>query len=206
MRTTNLRNQLLRLILLVGTLALTAFLINACKGSSANNTSTSGGGDTPTEAYKDLFAAVKSKNVDNVKKQMSKKTIDFAQSVAARQNSPLEKVFENGFTATTFSPTLPEIRDERVKDNMGAVEVYNSKDSRWEDIPFIKEDGVWKLAVGDLFAGTWNSPGKGKSARDMEAANAVSNNMIPAAPNSNFNFNSVKPITPKEMPGTNAKK
>ena len=208
MRTTNLRDQFIRLVLLFGTLALAGFLISACSGSSANGTSTvgAGGGDSPTDAYKNLYTAVKSKNIDNIKKQMSKKTLDFAQSVASRQNSPLEKVFENGFTATTFSPSLPEIRDERVNDNMGAVEVYNSKDSRWEDIPFVKEDGKWKLAVGDLFAGTWNSPGKGRSVREMEASNSASNNMIPAAPNSNANFNGVKPMVPKERPEANAKK
>ena len=192
---------------MAGTLALTAFLINGCKGGSANSSSTSGGGgSSPTEAYKNLYAAVKSKNIDNIKKQMSKGTLQFAEMAAGQQHKTVDQVLENGFLASTYSPSLPPIRDERIKGNMGAVEVWDSKNSRWEDDPFILEDGAWKLAVGNMFQGSWESPGKGQSFRELEAANAVGNNMIPGASNSNANFNSVKPITPKERPEANAKK
>ena len=165
-------------------------------------------GDTPTAAYKRLYSAVKSKNTDAIKKEMSKKTQDFAVSAAQRQNTPIEKVFENGFTATTFADSLPEIRDERVNGDMGAVEVWNSKDSRWEDLPFVKEADGWKLAVGDLFAGTFNSPGKGRAAKEQEAANVMGNNMIPLNPAGNTTTNSVgntKVIVPKARPDSNVK-
>ena len=59
---------------------------------------------------------------------------------------------------------------------MGAVEVWNSRDSKWEDLPFVKEDGMWKLAVGDVFAGSYQSPGMGLDRKEKEAANAVANN------------------------------
>jgi len=207
MRTTNLRNQFARLFLLACTLTLTAFLINACKGGSANSVSTSGGGGgSPTEAYKNLFAAVKSKNTADIKKQMSKASLQFAEMAAGQQNKSVDQVLENGFLASTQSPSLPPIRDERVSGNMGAIEVWDSKNSRWEDDPFVLEDGAWKLAVGNMFQGSWKSPGKGQSAREMEAANAAGNNMIPAVPNSNVNFNAIKPIKPKELPQANAKK
>src|SRR5689334_1458369 len=94
MRTTSLGNQLVRLALLIGALTATASLINACKsGTSANGTAangsttdstTGGGGSSPAEAYKNLCAAVKSKNPDDIKKQMSKSTLQFAQMVAAQ--------------------------------------------------------------------------------------------------------------------------
>lgn len=150
------------------------------------------GGDTPTEAYKRLYAAVKSKNTDSIKQNLTKKTLDFAVSVSQRNNTPIEKVFENGFTATTFAESLPEIRDERVKENMGAVEVYNSKESKWEDLPFILEDGKWKLAVGDIFAGSYKSPGPGRDIKEREAANAMNPNagkVIQPAANANTNVN-----------------
>ena len=206
MRTTNLRNQFIRLFLLVFTLVVTAFLINACKGGNANSNSPSGGGGSPTEAYKNLFAAVKSKNVGDIKKQMSKASLQFAEMAAGQQSKTVDQVLENGFLASTQSPSLPPIRDERISGNMGAIEVWDSKNSRWEDDPFILEDGAWKLAVGNMFQGSWTSPGKGQSLRDMEAANAAGNNMIRAAPNSNVNFNAIKPIRPKELPEANAKK
>lgn len=125
--------------------------------------------DTPTEAYKRLYAAVKSRDTEAIKQQMSKKSIDFGAMAARRNNTPLAKMYEHGFTATTLSDTLPTIRDERVKDDMGAVEVWNVRDEKWEDLPFVLEDGVWKLAVGDLFAGTFRSPGRGHDILEKEA-------------------------------------
>lgn len=153
--------------------------------------------DTPTEAYKRLFAAIKAKNSDAIRKEMSEKTQQFAKAVSEKQKKPEVEVLSNGFTATTFAPTLPEIRDERINDKMGAIEVWNSTDKRWEDLPFVREADGWKLAVGDLFSGTFKSPGKGQAQREQEAANSMSptNGMQlpPGMPNSNTNANFNRP-------------
>lgn len=144
-------------------------------------------GDTPTQGYTRLYNAVKSKNIEAIKAEMTKNTVEFAGSVAARQNAPVEKVFENGFTGTTFAETLPEIRDERVNCNMGAVEVWNAKGRIWEDLPFMLEDGKWKLAIGNLFANTYQSPGKGRAIKEAEAANAARGNAPGPATITNVN-------------------
>ncbi|HVF46804.1 MAG TPA: hypothetical protein VNA17_04495 [Pyrinomonadaceae bacterium] len=154
---------------------------------STEQPSTSGAA-TPTEAYKQLFAAVKAKDIEAIKRNFSKKTNEFALMAAERQNSPVEKVYANGFTATTFAESLPEVRDERIAGDMGAVEVWNSKESRWEDLPFVKEDGMWKLAVGDMFAGTYQSPGRGRDSLEKEAANAMSNTSVPTVSSNNANI------------------
>jgi hypothetical protein len=166
-------------LLLLGILLSMAGLGFAC---GEQNSGSSGGADSPTEAYKRLFAAVKSKDTEAIKKQLSKRTIEFGAMAAQRNNTPVEKMYANGFTATTFAETLPEIRDERIKDDMGAVEVRNVKENKWEDLPFVLEDGGWKLAVGDLFANTFKSPGRGRDALEKEAANSA---MPPAQPVSN---------------------
>lgn len=148
--------------------------------------------DTPTEAYKRLYAAVKSKNTEAIKGEMSQTTQSFAEFVASQQKKTLEEVFANGFTQTTFAETLPEIRDERVNGKMGALEVWNAKGNTWDDLPFVLEGSVWKLAVGDAFRGNWTSPGKGRSAREIEAANGASGNnlMINGMANVNSRSNS----------------
>lgn len=160
---------------------------NTTTGTNVNTQSGTlvnvGGAETPTDAYKMLYEAVKSKQTAAIKKMMSQKTIGFAEGVAAQKKEPVEKVFENGFTATTFAAALPQIRDERVKDNMGAIEVWNEKDKRWEDLPFIREDDGWKLAIGDIFAGSYQKPAKGQSQIEDEAANV--NKMIPFDGNMN---------------------
>lgn len=130
--------------------------------------------ETPTDAYKMLFAAVKAKNTDQIKQLMSKGSLGLAQMSAGQQKKPLEKVLENGLVAPTFAASITEIRDERIKDNFGRIEVKNEKDNRWEDLPFVFEDGGWKLAVGDLFANTFDPQQtlpKGKAQTELEASN-----------------------------------
>lgn len=134
--------------------------------------------ESPTEAYKMLYEAVKAKDIEKTKQLVTKSTEGLAQFMAAQQKQPVEKSYENGFTSTTLSPSLPQIRDERIKDNFGAIEVYNDKDKRWEDLPFMFEDGGWRLAVGDIFQDTYKSPGKGKAQIEMEASNKT----IPIVP------------------------
>lgn len=151
----------------------------ACGGQNAV-----GGGSSPTEAYKNLFAAVKSKDTEAIKRQMTKNTLEMGVMQSQKNKKPLEEVYANGFSATTFAETLPNIRDERVNGDMGSVEVWNSRDSLWEDVPFIKENGSWKLAYGDILAHTFVSPGPGRDFIEKQAANAVSNNVV-TLPNAN---------------------
>src|SRR5690606_37907965 len=135
-----------------------------------------------------------------------------------RNKVPIEKVYENGFTATTFAESLPEIRDERIKDDMAAIEVWNAKDNRWEDLALVNEDGGWKFAFGDQFAGSFKSPGKGRAQIELEAANAMGNNMMEVKPAGNANMIPMKPLpsnsanpvppppanaTPLKRPGAN---
>lgn len=181
-------------------------LISASCTSTTNtaNTTAAGGAESPTEAYKQLYAAVKSKDTEAIKAQMTAQTLKFAEAAAARQNVPVEKVLENGFTATTFADSLPEIRDERISGNMGAVEVRNDKDNRWEDLPFINENGGWKLAVGELFGGSYKSPGPGRDAKEKAAANSALGNAAmkpdPRVSNANTsgNFQSGNAVRPAE--------
>jgi hypothetical protein len=122
----------------------------ACQSSAST--------DTPTEAYKRLFDAVKKKDVEAIKQNMSKTTNDeFVQTVSAMQNKQPNDLYSNGFTETTMRDALPPMRNERVKENMGALEVQNPKGT-WEDLPFVLENGRWKLAIGDIFKGTYKQP------------------------------------------------
>ncbi len=172
-----------------------------------------GGAKSPTEAYTMLFTAVKARDIESVKQMMSKSSLGMAESAGQRQNKTAEEVLKNGFTATTFSDSIPEIRDPRVNGNHGLVEVRNEKENKWEDLPFVLEDGGWKLAVGDLFAGTFPQAevGKSKASLDQIAANKSNPNagMIQGG-NTNTNtakINVIKPKVPKEMqqPGSEKK-
>ncbi len=171
----------------------------ACKTQTATNNSNSAvsvpgsAAQSPTEAYKMLFAAVKAKDAEKIKSLMTKNTLGLAQFNAERQKIPLEKSVENGLVATTIADAITEIRDERVKGVNGAIEVFNQKDNRWEDLPFMLEDGGWKLAVGDLFQGKYESPGKSKGDIEREASNTgmpMPTNGMSAFPKMSANSNS----------------
>lgn len=172
--------------------ALTTILTLMATGFACSKEAVgTGGGATPTEAYKQLFAAVKSKDTEAIKRNLTKKTIEFGAAAAARTGSTPERMYENGFSESTFATSLPTIRDERINGNMGAVEVWSAKKSTWEDLPFMLEDGVWKLAVGEAFANIFKSPGKGRDEREKEAANVMSPQTV--APSSSANTNKMVP-------------
>ncbi len=178
----------------LGTLTFTLFLVATLAGcqsaqtASSNNSNTpvvaTSVANTPTEAYKNLYAAVKSKNTEAIKQNMSKTTQDFAEAMAQMQKKTPEDMYKNGLIESTLSPNLPPIRDERVKGNFAGVEVQNP-DGKWQDVPFVKEDGSWKLAVGELFKNTYESPGVPASQAN---ANTQTPQMMPA-PSTNTNSN-----------------
>jgi hypothetical protein len=162
-----------------------------------------------TAAYTKLFDAVKGKDPEKIKAAMSKNSLAFAEFAAAQQKKTVEEVIKNGFTASTFAESIPEMRDERIKDEFGALEVWNAKDKIWEDLPFIKEDGEWKFAMGDAFKGSYQKPDVGQAVKEQIAANEKNPNLVPGppanmnaavAPNSNLNVNvntaQVEPLKP----------
>jgi hypothetical protein len=153
-----------------------------------------------SKAFEKFFKAVKSKNTEEIKKTMSKSTIKFAEGIAGQRKLPVEKILENGFHRSTMTDDLPPMRDERVKDKYGAVEVFSKKDNRWEDIRFVFEDGEWKLAVGETWSGAFKSPGDSRTIRERKNANAAGNSDLVPYNKGNVNLNAKpKIITPKEM-------
>lgn len=198
-----MRNILL--LIVVVTSALTGAACGGASGNSSNNATGQAKecpaiSDTPTEAYKRLYAAVKAKNTDNIKAEMSKKTQEFAVGLAERQKSPIEKIYENGFTATTFADTQPVIRDERIAGCSAGVEVRNTKDQIWEDLPFVNEDGKWKFGMGELFGNSFKSPGKSMGTKEKEAANAVRGDAPPVNMMANVNTSTMANVKPNPVP------
>ena len=160
-------------------LALVGLAVTGCQKAQTGASGGSGSGNTPTEAFKSLYEAVKSKNTDAIKANMSKETVQFAEGIGQMQKKTPEEMFKNGFTETTMTENFPPVRNERVKENFAALEVQNPK-GIWEDLPFVQEDGRWKLAIGELFKGTYKKPAPSQA--ETEPNN---NNFPPMAPAGN---------------------
>ena len=175
-------------------LIILALLLSAAIyiGSCATAKPAAGKAKTPTEAYEQLYTAVKSKDTNRIKSVMSKATLKFAEGVAGQQKKKVEEVLINGFHRSTMTGKLPPLRDERVKGKWGAVEAFIEKDRKWEDVRFVLEDGGWKLAIGETWSGAYKSPGKSRSIRERENANAAGNSDLVPYANGNINTN-IKP-------------
>lgn len=196
-----------KLGILIFTLSL-ALTITGCQNAQTKTTANTTSGatatavisNTPTEAYKNLYAAVKSKNTAAIKQIMSKTTQEFATGMAEMQKKTEDDMYKNGFFESTMAPNLPALRDERIKENYGALEVQR-QDGNWEDVPFVKEDESWKVAVGEVFKDQYKSPGKPASQAN---ANTQTPQMIPLPKNANVMNNPKMPTANANAANVNA--
>lgn len=119
---------------------------NVATPAPANTTSNSAG--TPTDAYKAAYTARKNKDIEGLKKLMSKDVIEFLTMVAEADekkkstlDDQLKELCEKPQAATA------EARNEKVDGDYATIEYLDEKGG-WKPMEFVKEDGMWKLAFG----------------------------------------------------------
>ena len=117
--------------------ALAALVFAACQ--TANQTM------SPTETMKALNEASKTKNVEVIKKLVSKSTVALLEKSAKDQNTTVEELLKKD-EGSPFQE-LPETRNEKITGDTATVEVKNTATNDWETMPFVKEDGIWKVAL-----------------------------------------------------------
>jgi hypothetical protein len=100
---------------------------------------------SPTETLKALNEASKAKNPEAIKKTLSKGTIALINESAANQKKTVDELLKEDDGAPFKE--LPEIRNEQINGNTATVEVKNKVANEWEKIPFVVEDGEWKVAL-----------------------------------------------------------
>jgi hypothetical protein len=128
-------------------------------------------GSSPSATLKTYFEALQKKDAAALKKTLSKGTLEMFEQFAKAQSPPktLDEALQTGLasTTTTDSNKMPETRNEKIDGDKATLEVKNEKTGAWETVPFIKEDGDWKIAFDqmfrDAFRNTGNSNGTGNS-------------------------------------------
>lgn len=118
-------------------IALFVLALTACGATEST--------DSPTATLKKFIEASKSKDVETTKKLLSKSTIDKIQKTATAQNTTVDKILLNENAAPTKE--TPETRSEKIEGETATVEVKNKATGEFETIPFVKEDGIWKIAL-----------------------------------------------------------
>ena len=117
-------------------IALVAFLIIGCGGAAQPAAS-------PTDVLKTFIEASKKKDVEAIKKTLSKGSLDLAEEAAKKQNITVDELFKKD--DTKMSEELPELRNEKIEGDTATVEVKDNVGG-YDTLPFVRENGGWKLA------------------------------------------------------------
>lgn len=123
-------------------LALAAFLFINC--GSGNNATVVPKSDAPTDVLKTFVEAMKKKDVEAVKKTLSKGSLALAEKTAALNKTTVDEMFRRD--DVPISSENLETRNERIESDTATVEVKNQT-TGFETIPLVKEDGAWKISL-----------------------------------------------------------
>lgn len=113
------------------------FAVTAC--SLLNSSS-------PTATFKAFFEASKKKDSAAMKKTLSKGTVDMFEKLAKEQNKSFDEMLK-GIDKDGKDEKMPETRNEKITGDTATLEVKNEKTEKWDTLPFVKENGEWKIAL-----------------------------------------------------------
>ena len=100
---------------------------------------------SPTETMKALNEASKTKDIETTKKLVSRSTLVLLEKSAKEQNTTIDELLKKD-NGAPFQE-LPETRNEKITGDAATVEVKDTATNNWEILPFVKEDGIWKIAL-----------------------------------------------------------
>lgn len=95
----------------------------------------------PTETVKAFISAYQKKDVDEMKKYLSKGSLDMFQKTSELQGKTEKELLTSD--ELPFKE-MPEMRNEKIEGETATVEV--KVEGKWENTPLVKENGSWKLA------------------------------------------------------------
>lgn len=126
---------------------------NRAKAPEASNSSkpVSTSSATPTETLKEYVAAAQSRDLAKLKQTASKRSIETMEELLVEEGSTLEETLKT--TEPGIPPMFvnPEIRNEKISGDKATIEVKQPDTGEWVVIPFVMEEGRWKLAIGEQF-------------------------------------------------------
>lgn len=101
--------------------------------------------EMPTDVLKKYLEAAQKKDVEAMKQTLSAGTLKMIDESAKKQGTTLEELLKKDDGA--IPKEMPETRNEKIEGETATVEVKNGATADWDKIPFVKEDGKWKLAL-----------------------------------------------------------
>lgn len=136
---------------------------------------------SPADVYRALFTAVHGSDADAIEHLLSQATIDYAAEQSRTEQKTLAQVIANGLTFTTTAREMPELGEERLGESTAILKVRNYAQDRWEELPFVKENGRWKLGIGDMNRGGFRAPSAEPAATEPAAQTSPASTEGPGA-------------------------
>jgi Domain of unknown function (DUF4878) len=118
-------------------------------------------GSSPTATAKAFTEAVKNKDAQGIKNAMSKGSLEMMEKFAKMQNKSLDDALKE--PSSSPPPTTFETRNETITGDTATLEIKSDK-GNWEKLPFVKEDGQWKIALDKAFEQGMSGGGEGGGA------------------------------------------
>jgi hypothetical protein len=98
---------------------------------------------TPVETFKTYTKAAKNKDYAAMKLLLSDATIKMHEQEAQAQGTNVDEIIKNQTLVGEKQKTV-EYRDEQIDGDKATLKFKNEYNV-WETLPFVREDGVWKI-------------------------------------------------------------
>ena len=98
---------------------------------------------TPFETFRTYTKAIKAKDTTTMKLLLSNATIRMHQKEAKAQGVTVDEIVKRE-TLFTEGQTSVEYRGEKIDGEKASLQVKTAS-GIWETVPFVREDGVWKI-------------------------------------------------------------
>lgn len=132
--------KFMRFYLLIFVVAISIFCLTTCDNQS---------GSTPTATMKSQVAAMKKNDLPAIRSNLSRGTLKMFEQAAQFQNITLDEELSNrSRQANNVSQeTTIEMRNEQITGDAATLEIKNPITGTWDKIPFVRDDGRWKIAL-----------------------------------------------------------
>lgn len=118
------------------------------KPADTTTSSTSAAMDSPTATLNTFIEAIKKKDGDTIKKCLSQSSLTALEKSAKEANMTVDQMIIEGDDMS--KEKTPAFRNEKIEGDTATLEVEDEKNKKWDTIPFVKEDGNWKIAFDKM--------------------------------------------------------
>lgn len=119
----------------------------SCGGGSVNSDSTKEiPQDSPVAVLRTFTDAKNAKDLETMKRTLSKGTIDTIAGVAEEgYGKTIDEYLMPGNTTPLNRPEMPQTRNEKIDGATATVEISRFPGDKWRKLTFVREEGAWKM-------------------------------------------------------------